>query len=73
MSLFIGALAFPSQPALGDEAKIGILVGSLLSAIAGLIVLRFAPPHLQGAAEEQRIAAEIEADGDAGSVQDRAK
>jgi NhaA family Na+:H+ antiporter len=44
MSLFIGALAFPASPSLIDEAKIGILAGSLLSAIAGYLVLRTAPP-----------------------------
>lgn len=43
MSLFIGALAFPGNAALIDEAKIGILAGSLLSAIAGYLVLRFTP------------------------------
>ncbi len=42
MSLFIGALAFP-DPALVDEAKIGTLAGSLLSAIAGYLMLRTAP------------------------------
>jgi NhaA family Na+:H+ antiporter len=43
MSLFIGALAFPHSPALIEEAKIGILTGSLCSAIAGYLILRFAP------------------------------
>ena len=40
MSLFIGSLAFEElqQPALFDE-RIGILVGSLLSAMAGYLVL----------------------------------
>ena len=45
MSLFIGTLAFPGNPALVEEAKIGILVGSILSAVAGFLVLRFAPLH----------------------------
>lgn len=45
MSLFIGALAFPDNPALVEEAKIGILVGSIVSAAAGFLVLRFAPLH----------------------------
>ena len=44
MSLFIGALAFAESSQLIDEAKIGILAGSLASAIAGFAVLRLAPP-----------------------------
>lgn len=43
MSLFIGQLAFPSRPDLVEEAKLGVLVGSLLSAIAGFLALRLAP------------------------------
>jgi len=43
MSLFIGALAFPGQPELGDATKIGVLMGSALSAIVGLLVLSIAP------------------------------
>lgn len=48
MSLFIGELAFPGVGtqaiALRDEAKIGILAGSLLSAVAGYCILRLASP-----------------------------
>lgn len=40
MSLFIGGLAFPGQPALGDQVKIGVLAGSVLAALAGYLVLR---------------------------------
>lgn len=40
MSLFIGNLAFPGLPHLVDEVKVGVLIGSVLAAIAGVIVLR---------------------------------
>jgi NhaA family Na+:H+ antiporter len=40
MSLFIAALAFVGQPDLYEQAKIGILAGSLLSVIIGFTVLR---------------------------------
>ncbi len=43
MSLFIGLLAFPGHADWVNEVKIGVLTGSILSAIAGLIVLRIAP------------------------------
>lgn len=43
MSLFIGALAFPGQPLLVDEAKLGVLAGSLVSALCGYALLRLAP------------------------------
>lgn len=43
MSLFIGGLAFGASPELIDEVKIGVLGGSLLSALAGFAVLRLAP------------------------------
>ena len=43
MSLFISGLAFPAHPQLIDEAKIGILLGSVVSAIVGCLVLRIAP------------------------------
>jgi len=42
MSLFIGGLAWPGRPDLTDAAKVGTLAGSLLAAIAGYLVLRFA-------------------------------
>jgi NhaA family Na+:H+ antiporter len=49
MSLFIGGLAFPGRPELVDEVKIGVLAGSILSALAGFLVLRFAPArHAKG-------------------------
>jgi NhaA family Na+:H+ antiporter len=43
MSLFIGGLAFPGNDLLIDQAKVGTLAGSLLSALAGYAMLRFAP------------------------------
>ena len=44
MSLFIGGLAFSGDAALMDEVKIGVLGGSILSALAGFAVLCFARP-----------------------------
>jgi Na+:H+ antiporter, NhaA family len=41
MSLFIGGLAF-TDPALGDAVKIGVLTGSVLSALCGYALLRIA-------------------------------
>ena len=49
MSLFIGGLAWPGQPELVDAAKVGTLAGSLLAAVAGYGVLRFA--HLTKSAQ----------------------
>ena len=43
MSLFVSELAFKSEALVG-EAKVGILVGSLISAVIGLIVLHKALP-----------------------------
>ncbi len=47
MSLFIGELAFPASRVLIDEAKIGTLLGSLISALIGYAVLRMTtrPPE----------------------------
>lgn len=45
MSLFIGGLAFPNQPLLIEEAKIGILTGSAISAVLGYFVLRMTTTH----------------------------
>ena len=44
MSLFIGALAFPGRPELAEEAKLGILLGTFLSAMGGYLILRLTPP-----------------------------
>ena len=39
MSFFIGSLAFFNNPSLFDEVKIGVLAGSFLSAIFGMLVI----------------------------------
>ncbi|MFL6846233.1 MAG: Na+/H+ antiporter NhaA [Allosphingosinicella sp.] len=70
MSLFIGALAFPGNPALVEEAKLGVLAGSILSALAGYVVLRLAPPHPRQQEEAARLDREIEADGDCEGVEE---
>jgi NhaA family Na+:H+ antiporter len=44
MSLFIGGLAF-ADPAMSDGVKIGVLAGSLCSALAGYAVLRWVGPR----------------------------
>ena len=44
MSLFIGALAFPTEPELANAAKIGVLAGSLIAGVLGFLVLRLAEP-----------------------------
>ena len=42
MSLFIGGLAFPASPDLVEQAKLGVLAGSLVAAVLGFGVLRLA-------------------------------
>jgi NhaA family Na+:H+ antiporter len=44
VALFIASLAYPAAPALLDQAKIGILIGSLAAGVAGAVVLRSTPP-----------------------------
>jgi len=49
MSLFVGLLAFGDAGALQDQTKLGVLAGSLVSAIAGWAVLRTCPtPGVRG-------------------------
>ena len=45
MSLFISGLAFGNSQLLVDEAKIGILLGSIISAIIGYVALRLTTQH----------------------------
>jgi NhaA family Na+:H+ antiporter len=40
MSLFMGLLAFPGDPVLQDETKLGVLLGSVVSALAGVLMFR---------------------------------
>ena len=53
MSLFIGGLAFPGNQLLIDEAKIGILLGSAISAIMGYTVLRLTTKHPEEVCNDQ--------------------
>jgi NhaA family Na+:H+ antiporter len=41
MAIFIASLAFQNNPTYIDSAKIGILIGSLISAILGYLILRW--------------------------------
>jgi Na+:H+ antiporter, NhaA family len=45
MSLFIALLAFPASPDLTDATKVGVLAGSLASAVGGALLLRLARPE----------------------------
>ena len=53
MSLFIGELAFPAFPNLKEEAKIGILMGSAISAVLGYIVLMLTANHPSEECDDQ--------------------
>jgi len=64
MSLFIGALAFPASPELVEEAKIGVLIGSFCSALAGFMILRVGPLADRHQLEEATQDEEISAEGD---------
>lgn len=71
MSLFIGALAFPGDPERVEEAKLGILAGSFLSAVGGYFVLRLAPRHPRHQEEESLQSREIRGDGDVERLEER--
>ncbi|MDJ0641522.1 MAG: Na+/H+ antiporter NhaA [Erythrobacter sp.] len=53
MSLFIGGLAFPNTPLLIEEAKIGILTGSAISAVLGFVILRMTTVHTPEECDDQ--------------------
>lgn len=44
VSLFIAGLSFPGSESLTDDAKVGILLASLVAAVVGTLVLRLSPP-----------------------------
>jgi Na+:H+ antiporter, NhaA family len=71
MSLLIGGLAFEGNALLVEEAKIGTLMGSMVSAIVGYTILRLCPLHPAHLREEAAKAAEIEADGDVADMSER--
>jgi Na+:H+ antiporter, NhaA family len=71
MSLFIDALAFAASPELIEQAKIGVLIGSFLSALAGYLVLRLAPPHPMQEQEEAAAEREMASDGDVECLEQR--
>jgi NhaA family Na+:H+ antiporter len=48
MSLFIGLLAFARTPELETAMKLGVLSGSLLSMLAGALVLGLGSPRRSG-------------------------
>ncbi len=73
MSLFIGALAFPGNALLIDEAKIGVIMGSVAAALLGYTILRFAPLHPEHEREEHKQADEVGADGDVETLEEEEK
>ncbi len=72
MSLFIGELAFvgsdTAMALLREKAKIGVLMGSIASAVLGFCLLKFAPLHQDHDAIEAQEAHEIETDGHIASM-----
>ena len=42
MSLFLGTLSFPNQGVYLPEVRLGVILGSLLSAISGVLILKHA-------------------------------
>lgn len=71
MSLFIGMLAFASSSALIEEAKLGVIAGSLLSGVLGYLILRFAPAAADAVEAEAEIDREITQDGDIAAIEEK--
>jgi NhaA family Na+:H+ antiporter len=53
VALFIASLAYPNAPALLDEAKVGILLGSLAAGVCGYVILRLMPLERMPARESR--------------------
>ena len=45
VSLFIANLSFSNQPELLDQAKLGVLLGTLIAGVLGYITLHFTLPR----------------------------
>lgn len=73
MSLFIGMLAFAITPELIEEAKLGVMSGSLLSGLLGYLILRFAKPSADAKASEAQIEREICEDGDVVAIESHSR
>ena len=57
VALFIAGLAYPGSPELLDQAKVGILGGSLIAGIVGSTILMFTRPVTSRAHDERQLAA----------------
>lgn len=70
MSLFVGSLAFYGDPALEAPIRLGVLGGSVISAVLGLIVLTLFLPRKQEAPMRPDLARMEERAEDAGALED---
>jgi NhaA family Na+:H+ antiporter len=70
MSLFVGSLAFYGDPVLEAPIRLGVLGGSVLSAVLGLIVLAIFLPRRQEAPMRPDLAQMEESAEDAGILED---
>ena len=64
MSLFIGLLAFADNPTLVEEAKIGVIAGSVASGLMGYLILRFSMSPEDSTNVESDISREVASNGD---------
>ncbi|MBU6407119.1 MAG: Na+/H+ antiporter NhaA [Alphaproteobacteria bacterium] len=70
MSLFVGALAFYGDPALEAPIRLGVLGGSVISAVLGLIVLAIFLPRRQETPRRPDLARMEDKAEDAGVLED---